>query len=110
MTSYQKLKQKIGLLQRDLKLSKMIIADTHRMLNQLDVPNAKSGAHPGHRLFWYQEGKRESFKTSENSEGYHPNVWEEKKRALEEIQKPFVSRGDKEKKKSYSHMFNILNE
>lgn len=105
VSSYQKLKKKVQLLERDLYMKNLIIAGTHEMLDKMDAPRSKMDAHPGHRLFWYQEGKRESYKTKENTEGYHPNVWEEKKKKLIEVQTPPQK---KKKKKSYSHKLNVL--
>ena len=37
-----------------------------------------------HRLYWYSQGKRESFKTKENSEGYSPEEWENCKQRLKD--------------------------
>ena len=103
-SSYQKLKQQIKELEDTLFYRNVEIADAHLMCDQLDVPNTKSkSASVGHRLFWQSQGKRESFKTTENTEGYSP---EEFKKCMEKLEALRIAPVVVEEKMSYKN--NIL--
>lgn len=52
---YTELKADNEKLKRDLQLANMIIQNAHEELDKLGAPNAKLGAHPGHRVFWYRQ-------------------------------------------------------
>lgn len=105
LSSYQKLKKKIDLLEKDLYMNQLQIKDAHEMCDKLDVPRNKLGAFVGHRLLWYSEGKRERFKTKKNMDGYPPEEHERNIRMLEEVRTPPVK---KENKKRYQHNLNAL--
>ena len=50
---YSELKAENDKLKRDLQLANMIIENAHEELDKLGAPNAKLGAHPGHRVLWF---------------------------------------------------------
>lgn len=72
MAKYKDLQNTIVELEKRLLMQSKEIESAHKACDALDVPKSKSGAFVGHRLLWYGEGKRESFKTKENDQGYPP--------------------------------------
>ena len=70
---YSQLIAKIKELEKVLFMRDSEISDAHKKLDELDVPRNKLGAFVGHRLHWYLEGKRQSYQTKENTEGYPPS-------------------------------------
>jgi hypothetical protein len=86
MAKYKDLQRRIEELEKQLHMKELEIQDAHKKCDELDVPKSKSGAFVGHRLHWYSEGKRESHKTKENTEGYSPDEWEKRKQQLKDIE------------------------
>ncbi len=86
MAKYKDLTNEIVELKKKLYMKESEINGAHKMCDELDVPKCKSGAFVGHRLYWYSEGKRESYKTKDNTEGYSPDEWEKCKQKLEDVQ------------------------
>lgn len=68
---------KISFLQKELQLRNLEIKDAHEKLNKMDAPQSENGAFVGHRLHWYSQGKRQSYVSKENTEGYPPGVLEQ---------------------------------
>ena len=89
-SSYQKLKHKVALLERELYLLQLQIHDANAKCDELDVPRSESGAFVGHRLYWYIQGKRQSHKTKKNTEGYPPEEFEKMMKKFADIRKPPV--------------------
>lgn len=98
MAKYTELRDKIEELEKRLWLREKEIADAHAMCDNLDVPKSKNGAWVGHRLYWYSEGKRESYKTKENTEGYSPEEWKRRQIKLEEITRGGAAQKPKQSK------------
>lgn len=109
MAKYKDLQNKIIELEKKLYLKNAEIRDAHEICDKLDVPRSKSGAFVGHRLYWYSEGKRESYKTKENTEGYSPEEWERRKQKLKDIESGKYVLNEKARK-SHSHKFNIIDD
>ena len=104
LSSYQKLKAKLKACEKKLYWAQVEIADADLSLDKLDAPKSKE-ANIGHRLFWFSEGKRESFKNRKNTDGYPPDVHKQIMQDLEDLRTPPPA---VEKKKTYSHKMNIL--
>lgn len=101
MAQYKELEKEIqelrGLvenLKRKLHFLDLQVNDAHQILDELDVPKSKSSAFIGHRWHWYKEGKRESYKTKDNTEGYHPDVWKQRQQKLKDIQSGKLIKND----------------
>ena len=101
------MEKKIASLEKQLYFKTMEIKGAHEMCDELDVPKHDS-ALVGHRLLWFKDGKRDSFKTSDNTDGYSPEEYTNRMRKLEEIRTPTFTDGDG--KKSFKHRLNILND
>ena len=104
VSSYQKLKDKLKECETKLYLARVDLVDAHLECDKLDVPK-HDVACLGHRLFWYRNGQRESFKTKENTEGYPPEVHEAMIRKLEEVRTPPAQVAEK---KTYQDKLNIV--
>lgn len=68
---------KIKLLQRELQMRNMEIMNAHEVLDEMDAPQSQHGAFVGPRLYWYSQGKRQSYKSKDNTEGYPPGALEQ---------------------------------
>ena len=104
-SSYQKLKEKIRELEKRLAIKEIDLKEAHAFCDEMDVPRNKSGAFVAHRLFWFTEGKRESYKTKENTEGYPAEEHEKRMKALEDVRTAPAPK--KTEKKSYRHTLKI---
>lgn len=104
VSSYQKLKEKLKETEKKLYWAQVDLADGHLECDKLDVPRNENAC-IGHRLFWYSEGKRESFKTRDNPDGYPPEVHDQMVRDLEAIRTPPSAATEK---KSFRHKLNII--
>lgn len=101
---YKDLIKRVAELEKQLHFKNMEVQNTHEICDKLDVPKHDS-AMVGHRLYWFSEGKRESYKTKENTEGYPPEEHERRMRELEELR---TSPPAAEEKKNYQHKFDVL--
>lgn len=81
------LEEKVRQLNMSQHFQEIQVAEAHQILDSLDVPKSDS-AFVGHRWYWFCEGKRESNKTKENTEGYSPEEWNKRLKQLDEIQQP----------------------
>jgi hypothetical protein len=85
MAKYKDLQKRVMELEKKLFFFSTQVTAAHSILDGLDVPKSESGAFVGHRWHWYTDGKRESYKTRENSEGYSPEEFERRKNASAEV-------------------------
>ena len=89
VAKYKQLQDEIAELKKTLQMREQEVRDAHAKCDELDVPQSGSGAaFVGHRLHWYGEGKRQSFKTKENTEGYPPEEFERRIEQLDAVRTP----------------------